>query len=86
MIEKVTLIGLGLMASSVARGLINDKESVKVIGYDISPEVRKIASEIKIFEIRVQRLRKNKKIRSTNSDFKASFKCVMYMTHMHNSL
>ena len=51
MIEKVTLIGLGLMASSVARGLINDKESVKVIGYDISPEVRKIASEIKIFEV-----------------------------------
>ena len=28
---------------------------------------------------------KIKKIRSTNSDFKASFKCVMYMTHMHNS-
>ena len=51
MIEKVALIGLGLMASSVARGLINNKESIKVIGYDISPEVRKIASEIKIFEV-----------------------------------
>ena len=52
MIEKVTLIGLGLIASSVARGLINNKEGVKVIGYDISPEVRKIANEIKIFEVK----------------------------------
>ena len=40
------------------------------------------SSEIKIFDIQVQRLRKNPKLRSANSDYIASFELVIYMTHM----
>ena len=51
MIKKVTLIGLGLIASSIARGMSNNRDGIKVVGYDISKDVRKVAKELEIVEV-----------------------------------
>ena len=51
MIEKVTLIGLGLIASSIAQALNKVKVGVKVSGYDNSPEVRRMAQKLKVIEV-----------------------------------
>ncbi len=51
MIKKVTLIGLGHIASSVAQALKKSKTGMKVSGYDSSTKVRKIVEQLKMMEV-----------------------------------
>ncbi|MGP7795001.1 prephenate/arogenate dehydrogenase family protein [Sphingomonas sp. CLY1604] len=43
---RVTIIGLGLIGSSVARAVRQAMPTVRITGYDFSPEVRAIATRI----------------------------------------
>ncbi|MBR0553164.1 prephenate/arogenate dehydrogenase family protein [Stakelama marina] len=43
---RVTMIGLGLIGSSIARGIRAEMPSVEVTGYDAEPQVRERAVEI----------------------------------------
>jgi cyclohexadieny/prephenate dehydrogenase len=45
---RVTIIGLGLIGSSVARAVRATMPTVRITGYDASPEVRSIAERIEL--------------------------------------
>lgn len=45
---RVTIIGLGLIGSSVARAVRANMPTVRITGYDASPEVRAIAERIEL--------------------------------------
>lgn len=45
---RVTIIGLGLIGSSVARAVRATMPTVRITGYDASPEVRAIATRIEL--------------------------------------
>jgi cyclohexadieny/prephenate dehydrogenase len=45
---RVTVIGLGLIGSSIARGCKQHMPGVRVTGYDMDPEVREIATRIQL--------------------------------------
>ncbi|MDF7774254.1 prephenate/arogenate dehydrogenase family protein [Sphingomonas sp. AOB5] len=45
---RVTVIGLGLIGSSIARAVKAHMPSVRVTGYDADPEVREIATRIQL--------------------------------------
>lgn len=45
---RVTIIGLGLIGSSVARAVRATMPTVRITGYDASPEVRSIATRIEL--------------------------------------
>ncbi len=46
--ERVTVIGLGLIGSSIARGVKQHMPGVRVTGYDADAEVREIATRIRL--------------------------------------
>lgn len=45
---RVTIVGLGLIGSSIARGVKQHMPGVRVTGYDVSPAVRETARRIKL--------------------------------------
>jgi cyclohexadieny/prephenate dehydrogenase len=45
---RVTVIGLGLIGSSIARAVKAHMPTVRVTGYDADPEVRAIATRIQL--------------------------------------
>ncbi len=49
--KKVTLIGLGLIASSIAHSLNELRSDIELFGYDISKEVRKTAKKLGIINV-----------------------------------
>ena len=51
MIKKISLIGLGLIASSIAKRLVLNNDSVNLVGYDISESARKIVQKLGIMEV-----------------------------------
>lgn len=50
--KRITLIGLGLIASSIALSVKEKWKKVEVKGYDISPEVRDSAKRLKLCDVR----------------------------------
>ena len=48
--EKVLIIGIGLIGSSIARALRNYKLTDQIIGYDIDPEVKEKCRKLKIID------------------------------------
>ena len=54
--EKSLIIGVGLMGSSLARGLKNKKISKKVFGYDKSSIIKEKCNNLKILDHMVSKL------------------------------
>ncbi|MGD9812039.1 MAG: prephenate/arogenate dehydrogenase family protein [Sphingobium sp.] len=46
--ERIAVIGLGLIGSSIARGIRAEMPGARITGYDASPEVRETARSIKL--------------------------------------
>ncbi len=51
MIKKISLIGLGLIASSIAKKLVLNNANVNIVGYDNLEYVRKIVDKFGIMEV-----------------------------------
>ena len=49
--KKISLIGLGLIASSIAKKLISNEDNFKIVGYDSSESVRQKVHKIGIMEV-----------------------------------
>ncbi|RZM25909.1 MAG: prephenate dehydrogenase/arogenate dehydrogenase family protein, partial [Sphingomonas sp.] len=47
---RVTIIGIGLIGSSIARAVRATMPTVRLTGYDADPDVRAIADRIELFD------------------------------------
>ena len=51
MIKQISLIGLGLIASSIAKKLVLNNDNVKIVGYDNLESVRQIVNKFGIMQV-----------------------------------